>query len=377
MIVKPLSLLLIFILTIINFVILLLPFVAIMSPFLYISQDMIREYWLNILLFIAFCTSSLMLLYLLFDIMFGLTVRRLSKGAVPYHKMTALAGFDGIEAAFLETKFRFGQPKVELYIDQRFDVVNAFAVGSFLRKRIIITIGLLQSIHSQCSDELQYVDAIKGILGHEMSHLANKDFLPGLLVAANDAANRHLSSVLRLFFMILVNILKIIPYVGGTLGALLVVLYNAVNALINFFLSWIILPIYRFIQKGLGRSIEYRCDRESAYAFSGVRMAIALSMLGKGSYFSMFSTHPRTRSRIKKVRNIMPRGGIIKPNIIARLANFVSVVGLVAMCAFCGYASDMPKLGKQYMKQVHGPLQQKIQILIRDGKALVEKVKGY
>src|SRR5690606_36020203 len=80
-----------------------------------------------------------------------------------------------------------------------------------------------------------------------------------------------------------------------------------------------------FFQKMLSRSVEFRCDRDAAYAFGGNRIATGLAMLGPGSYFSIFATHPRTKTRIKKVERVSPHPGHIRVPMTTHLVNVLSL----------------------------------------------------
>lgn len=339
-----------------------MPFVAATLPFTYVWRGWIFDNAFSIIMLLAFIVSTLMLVYLFFDMVFGFTVKRMSKGVVSLKKMRALAAYEQIEQAFNEARTKFAQPKCSLYIDPDTKTFNAYAVGSFMRRRVVITMGLLNHMHAMAHSQRQYVDGLRGVFGHEMSHLVNKDFLPGLLVSANDAANRHLSRFIRFFFMILIHGFHYIPVIGWMFAKFFVMVYNFIHRLINLFMRLIILPIYRFIQNYLSRSIEYRCDRQSAYAFGGAKVAIALTMLGKSGYLTIFSSHPKTKHRIKRVENIRPKAGQIKASLIARLTNTISISGLIMFCWFCGHVANIPYLKNDFFEAHEKRLEQTVKI---------------
>ena len=64
------------------------------------------------------------------------------------------------------------------------------------------------------------------------------------------------------------------------------------------------MKIYNFIQLQISKSIEYRADNQGAKLIGGENMAYALSLLGSSGYFTIFSTHPSTKSRVKKVEDV-------------------------------------------------------------------------
>jgi Zn-dependent protease with chaperone function len=253
-------------------------------------------------------------------------------------------------------------PNVELYVSPNYAEVNAYAVGSLRRKSIIITVGLLEKIKANSSNVKEYVEAVRGILGHEMSHLANHDYLPGLLTSANEVANCQISRALRWAFILIANCFRLLPQIGWYIHVFIVKIYNFFNFFINFFYRYIFMPIYNFICKWLSRSIEYRCDKESAYAFGGEAMARALSILGEGYYFSVFSTHPRTKSRIKNIQNVSPIGGVIRPRIFNSLSNLLSIALVLFVCVYSTQKTDVPAMYEHYLTEIYYPAQTKVAI---------------
>jgi Zn-dependent protease with chaperone function len=328
-------------------------------------ESLFQKVGMNLLYFMVSRISFIMIIYLVCDFIFGLTVRRLNKGSIPIEKAQSIYGCEDIESSFKWLKKKFNIPNVQLYIAPSFDVVNAYAIGSLRKKSVTITIGLLEKLKANASSHDQYIDAVKGVLGHEMSHLANGDYLPGLLTSANETANRCISNIIRRFFIIFANLFRFIPYVGRYIYILIIRSYNLLSWVINAFFNWVFMPAYGFLQKWFGRSVEYRCDRESSFAFGGQRMAFALSCLGEGAYFSIFSTHPRTKSRINYVKNEQPRGGIISPNIINTISNFLSVFLVIFVCAYSTEKTDIPGMYEHYLQEVYYPLKIKSEGIMR------------
>ncbi len=299
--------------------------------------------------------------YMILDFLFGFTARRINRGNIPIEKAQSVYGYEDIDSNFKWLKKKFNLPNVRLFIGPRFDEVNAYAVGSMRGKSVTITMGLIELLKTKSENHTQYVNAVRAIMGHEMSHLANKDYLPGILTSANEAANRHVSKILRVIFLIFANCFRLIPVVGRTLYNLIIYIYNILNFIVNFFFKCFFMPVYDFIQKWLGRSVEYRCDRESSYAFGGESMALALGMLGKGSYFTIFSTHPGTQSRINYVQKVEARDGVIKPSIFNRLSNILSVLLVVFICGYSTHKTDVPGMYDHYMNEVYYPMKYKFE----------------
>jgi len=376
LIVKPLIFFLTFILTIINFIILLVPVAIIAFPVWMFIESLFVKVGDGIIYFLVSRISFLMLAYMLLDMILGFTVRRLNKNSIPIKKAQSLHGHEEIEATFEWVKNKYKMRNVELMINQSFAEVNAYAIGSLRKKTVTLTMGLLAHLRESSNSESQYIDAVRGIIGHEMSHLANGDYLPGLLTSANQVANNQISGLIRWFFIILANVLRIIPFVGDTLYQITVGAYNLINIVINLFLKWVFLPIFDFLKLWLGRSIEYRCDRDSAHAFGGRKIATALSMLGKDGYLSVFSTHPRTKSRINYVEDIRPEGGAIRPSIITILSNYISIGLVIAVFAYSTYKTDVPGMYRHYMDEVHYPLVIKYERAKQGVMGLYYKVKN-
>jgi Zn-dependent protease with chaperone function len=378
MLVKPLSFLLIFLLTIVNFIILLMPILIIMAPLLVLSPAKVIDIFPHLIVFLAFCTTAIMIMYLLADMFFGFTAKRMHKGSTPFERAGAIQGHADIGRAFEHVKQRFGMKNVKLYIGGDMAVANAYAIGSMKEMSITITMGLLNRIHSKSKNHNQYIDAVRGILGHEMSHLVNQDFLPGLLIMANDRANALLSKFIRRLFMIIISFFRFFPFVGWLLAEFILIIYNMSCFLINFFFKYVLMPVYMFVQKKFSRSVEYRCDRDSALAFGGQRMAFALSTLGKGSYFTIFSTHPSTKSRMNKVKGIAPAHGVVKVSIVNSLANFFSLMLVVVVCAILANETDLPYMYDFFVYDVLYPIKNAVLAFfeyVREGR-FVEIIKG-
>ena len=227
-----------------------------------------------------------------------------------------------IDNDFLELKKKFKAPRIKLLISNS-DEVNAFAVGSLRTQNVVLTMGILSHYMENCEDEDEFHACVNAILGHEISHLINQDYLPALLLIANDKAVRIVSKLIFNFF---IKFCILIPFVGSLMYSLLTLVYKLTNFILNFFFKYIIYPIYNFLKLHLSRKIEYRCDKQSALACGGLEMALALSMLGESGYVTIFSSHPKTKNRVNYVKKIKKIDKKISISFINKLTNFFSII---------------------------------------------------
>ncbi len=335
MINKIINFLLVIALSIVNIVIMLTPLMIFALPIFLLFKNSTQHFFYNLGAIILFLISSYMLIYMILDFIFGFTVRAYTKGNIHYKQAGVINGNEAIAAGFDYLKGRFKKPKVELYISQSGEI-NAYAIGSMRKKAVVITMGLLNQIYNSAEDKKQYVNQIVGILGHEMSHLVNKDFLPGMLVYSNQVISNLLSKIFHNLFYALAKIVWILPVVGETLSFMFINIYKLLNVFIGLFYKLAFKPIYDFVYKWFSRTTEYRCDRDAARIVGGKIMSDALAAIGPGSYFSIFSTHPRTKSRINKVKNIKPRQGPIRASILGNIVNTLAILSLLTMTIYLG-----------------------------------------
>lgn len=341
---KIISFLIVFALCIINFVILTLPISLLVAPLFVFGDRSIQFNIMNLSYFMVFVIVSLMLLYLLFDIVFGITVRSLTKGSKRHEK---LDDHEFLKTIFSEIRARFGNPNVELYVSPSMQP-NAYAIGSMRRKAIVITESLMLRFASKAKTREDFYRAVGGTLAHEMSHLVNMDYLPTFLLLANEKSTTALSKIVYLFIKVFINVASVIPVVGGLFANVFINIYNILNSLILFFHKHIIMNVFEFIKRWVSRGIEYRCDRQSAQAVGKDGIEKCLEFLGGKSYFSLFSTHPNTKNRLRNVANVLPKRGIVRAKVIDRFANTAVLMTLLFSFTYCGIKSDLPMLYKEY-----------------------------
>lgn len=361
---KPFSLALVYIITIFNILTLLSPVIAIALPFIEFRNNVILienglYEKLNFTFFLLmFLVSFLMLVYLLLDFLFGFSVKSALKNCTRYEK---IKDYDFLANIFDQVKSKFGEKNVRLYVKNS-NEINAFAVSSLGSKAIVLTSGLIDHYLVHCQDPKEFLYALRSIIGHEMSHLVNKDFLPAFLIITNQKITNLISSVLHFLFNLVVRFIDMVPYSGRSLSKTIWNVYSILNFTITAFNRFIVYNIYELLRRFVSRSIEYRCDYQSAKAFGGKQMALALSKLGEGGYFTLFSTHPRTKARIRKVENIKWSEAIVKTSFIDSLANYFSLMFLVIVCLYFMKQSSIDLLLREYIKN-HELIHRKLSIL--------------
>ena len=358
---KPFIFLLTFMLTIANFIFLLIPASVVFFPLYIIYNDFFKNTLSDVVFLFVSMVCVFTLLYMFFDMLFGFTAKFFNKRARPVGIMTAIPRLDEIIQSFQWLRKKFGMENTRLLIDTDGNIINAYAIGGSNNQTVTLTLGLIFEIHRKYHDDEElYVKAIEGIMGHELSHLANKDFLPGLLTASSYTINQWVANSIRIMLLIIANVLLFIPFIGWYIKFFIYKIYNLVTLVCDKFMKWLYMPIHSFFMKWFGRSIEYRCDKDSAHVVGGYSMVLGLAALGKGSYFSIFSTHPRTVSRIKKVENIKTRGASIRPSIFNSIANGISLLTIVIVMYMATFSVDWDNLERNYMKDVYTPTKIKI-----------------
>ena len=88
-------------------------------------------------------------------------------------------------------------------------------------------------------------------------------------------------------------------------------------------------------------------------------MKFALSLLGEDGYFTLFSTHPRTKSRMAKVENIKITDSIIKPRFFDSLSNYFSVMFLLVICLFFAKKAHIDIFVREFIRN-HELINQKL-----------------
>jgi Zn-dependent protease with chaperone function len=349
---KPFNLLLTYIVTIFNIIILILPIFIIAAPFVEFENSSIivskgvKNRVLFATMFMIFLVSFFMLCYLVLDFIFGFSFRSSLKNCKPFQK---IKDYEFLSEVFNQVKDKFSEQGVKLYIKDSSEI-NAFALSSFGRRAIILTHGLIDHYLYESPDPKKFLYSIRSIMGHEMSHLINKDFLPTFLVITNQKITNLISKILFMTINLLVNLVNLMPFGPRRTVGLAVRIYGFMNFIITAFNRFVVYNIYKFLKQFISRRIEYRCDYQSAKAFGGANMSRALSMLGDDGYFTLFSSHPRTKKRMKKVENIEMSERTIRPNFFDSLSNYFSILFLMFFCLFFAKQAKIDIIMRNYIE---------------------------
>ena len=341
---KIFSFILVYILSILNFIVVLSPltFLVLGKYFLATSA---QDRYIESLIFLSISsTTALMLLFLFFDFCFSSSVRYYAKRSVLATKDDK---YNDISEAFEKVKLKFNRQDIKLYINDS-NEVNAYAIGSLRKNIIVITTALLNLYRSETENREQFLKYVEGIMGHEISHIINKDYFTALLLIINERANNFVSGIIQIIFTIFVRIICIIPVIGNYISIAIDSLYNFLDFIINFFYKFVILNIYKFIQLQISKSIEYRADSQGAEVVGGIEMSKALSLLGDSGYFSIFSSHPSTKSRMNNVADIDETSNTIKPVCGVNLTFLLSFFILIGVCFWSYKLAKVDALIRDY-----------------------------
>ncbi len=276
----------------------------------------------SIIQIFIYLISMVVLLQLLLDYVFGFRVNRFTRGCT---RLSKDKEFGFLEAVIEEAKKKYQFRSVKVYLQEDMEI-NAFAVGSFRKNVIVVNRALLHYFRALSHNNKEFLYAFEGLIGHEMSHLVNRDFLPRLIFGLADDSVSSLEKKVKM-------IGKIFAWTGNTaintVGGALSLLFFPIRiffllfklaffllikvpfGLVLFIYSFfakitcgILLKIYNVSMDILNRGVEYRCDKESGLAFGFDKIMLTLCFLKGRAYNSIFSTHPSTDSRIARISHL-------------------------------------------------------------------------
>jgi Zn-dependent protease with chaperone function len=349
---KPLKLILIYLLTVINIVFLIAPIIASVAPFVNFSKNGIlvdyslAQKILTLTSILIFSVSFLMLFCIFIDFLFGFSMRTSLKNCKRYDK---IKGYEFLKEIFIQTQEKFNCKSVKLFIKNS-DEINAYAVSSMHSGVVVLTRGIIDHFLVSSRDPKEFLFSLRSIMAHEMSHLINRDFLPTFFVISNQKATNFVSKFLHYFFYAQINFMHNIPYIGRLYSSSIYYLYSFINFMLTVFNKYVVLVIYNFLNKFASRSIEFRCDLQGAQAFGGDNMVSALQKLGKSGYFTIFSTHPKTKSRINHVKFIKQSNEIILPRFIDKLSNYLAIMTLITICLYFAKQANIDLLVRDIIR---------------------------
>ena len=219
-------------------------------------------------------------------------------------KITDPAVLNRIEPLFREVYARAKELDPELPDDIQIFLSessepNAFATG---RKTLCLTRGLLTY-----SDE-----QIKGVLGHEFGHLANKDTDTVLVVAVGNMIVSAIFILVRFFSNICMLIGEFVASAFGRgLGGALAALFMGLGRIVADFVLVVMMRIWNQIGVWLcmssSRKNEYIADEYAHRCGHGEGLIQVLESFGTthgstGLFAALASSHPQNADRIGKLR---------------------------------------------------------------------------
>ncbi len=326
-----------------NYLFIFVPFyIAIIPVVMYLKQNNII--YIPEFIFYYFIAGMflLTLFYLFIDFLLGFSVKNLIKNTIEVKQIKDLAFHQELFEEILK-KFNLNNVK---FLLQENEEINAYAVATFGRKYLIITSGMIEHIQNSFELVNDRREAFKGLIGHELSHLINWDFLPDLILISGN----HISLYTQNIILFLLQILKIIPFVGFILSELVYKLSSLIINIVQKFTNHIYILFNRF----LGRLVEYRCDSQSAQILSWQTMYMTLYMLlplNSSAYHSLYSTHPSTILRILNIYNKSSFKDKIDVKFIEKSFGLIAL--LFVTISFIYYIYYYPKLIDNFISIMH------------------------
>ncbi len=334
---RPLIFIVVYVLSVIKVILGLIPYLLIfyfVCSAMRVPPMVIFHYVDALVLAAIFFVSLLLSLYLMYDLFFGWSVAGFRKLAREY---SFYAHYSWIDPIFEHAKEMFDIQRVDLLI-QETDVVNAFAVGSIGKKRIVLTTGLINRIQQKSKNDRERNLAIAGVIGHEMSHLVNGDFLPGLIYFISDRAIVRLDKTLRMIVGILVGFFGLIPILGFLIKKLTSIYLYLASFVVDL-AYWFLDLIHHYLRVFISRFVEYRSDMDAAHVFGGEGVSFAMEFVGTGGD-RFFSTHPSTANRIARVNGVTSEHEIIGSSFVNKVAGWIAIIINFAIVALIGYWTD-------------------------------------
>ena len=320
-------------LTFIHFLLISLPFYLAIIPILnYLSKNHQIYFSSNLFNYLIIMLLILTILYILLDVIFGFTIKEYLKNTILVNDSQEYAEYHLIFEE-VKSKFKIGEVKFLLNNNEE---INAFAIATFRKNYIIVSKGMINHIDNSYEDIEDKIDALKGLLAHEFSHLVNLDFLPNLILLSGLNVSNHIDNVLKITLNIAISLISIVPIIGNLIVIIVSATYNLLHLLLQSIYTYVISPIYKLIETYLSRLIEYRSDIQSAEALGWqciYKTLYLLLLIDGNTYHSKFSTHPNTISRILKIYGVSEKPNKLSISIISKY------FGLFIICILFFYLS--------------------------------------
>lgn len=332
--INPLSSFFATILTFLHFLIILLPFYLTLLPLLnYLEKEYIYKTPDDLIFYILIGMFCFTILYLILDMLLGFTIKEFIKGTIEVNKEEKLQ----IHQKLFEEVLKQFKIKNVKYLIKESEEINAYAVASFRKRFVIVTTGMLNHIESTFDNVEDRQKALKGLMGHELSHLINWDFLPGLIILSGKSVSVFIEKIFGVILNITINIVQIIPIVGGLISTFIAFSYNILSILLRVVYKFIIQPLFLLQERYLGRLVEYRSDYQSTQSLSWEHTycsLYSLLSLNGNTYHSSFSTHPNTISRILNIYKITDSNKVISVSFFSKYFGIILLLGIFSFISY-------------------------------------------
>lgn len=272
---------------------------------------------------VLFFTSGLVL-YFLTDYFAGFTYRSLLKDLQPVG--TSFPFWKDHQ----EICERFGLKKTELFVQD--GVFNAFALQSPSRKGIVLGQTLMDKFQSAATDDQEFQEAIRGVLGHECSHLRSGDYFPTWIYLAAQNVLTAFQAAFLSVLQFIGNVLGLIPFVGPLFGKGFQFLQQGLGFLFVKIRDVLLPFLLKLLDSWLCRQMEFRCDHQSSQVVGAKANLLTqkfLTLFSGSTKRSLLDSHPESTARVLRVFHLtrkVPHGLQKTPSLGTALGALVLVV---------------------------------------------------
>jgi Zn-dependent protease with chaperone function len=178
--------------------------------------------------------------------------------------------------------------------------ISAVAIGNFLSQSVVINEGLIVHMQNRLQTKEEVIEALDGVIAHELSHLKNRDYFAGRLLYSQYLASALFTKILHKILYFVSAVLGLVPVIRR-ISFWPMLAYGFVYRGLHWLFYKVIMGMYHFLYKFFGRSVEYRCDSDAAAVSGKSGIMLALAQLPSSNFFTLFSTHPSTKRRLAKL----------------------------------------------------------------------------